>query len=95
MMLLMLVSTVRDRSAIQYVMQEKELSIERIRAMWAVQLGLGYFAIRVNDWTVPGLAVTFMPPCARHQRAGHRGIAGWRRFMQHLDVLQFEARTDQ
>jgi O-antigen/teichoic acid export membrane protein len=41
MVLLMLVSTVRDMGAGQYLVQEKELTTERIRAVWAVQLGLG------------------------------------------------------
>lgn len=39
--LLMFVATVRDMGAGQYLIQEKELTIERIRAVWAVQLGLG------------------------------------------------------
>ena len=39
--LLMFVSTVRDMGAGQYLVQEKELTTERIRAVWAVQLGLG------------------------------------------------------
>lgn len=41
MVLLMFVSTVRDMGAGQYLVQEKELTFERIRAVWAVQLGLG------------------------------------------------------
>ena len=41
MVLLMFVSTVRDMGAGQYLVQEKELTTERIRAVWAVQLGLG------------------------------------------------------
>lgn len=41
MVLLMLVSTVRDMGAGMYLLQEKELTTERIRAVWAVQLGLG------------------------------------------------------
>jgi O-antigen/teichoic acid export membrane protein len=41
MVLLMFVSTVRDLGAGQYLIQEKELTTERIRAVWAVQLGLG------------------------------------------------------
>lgn len=39
--LLSFVSTVRDMGAGQYMVQEKELTTERIRAVWAVQLGLG------------------------------------------------------
>lgn len=39
--LLTLVSTIRDMGAGQYLVQEKELTIDRIRAVWAVQLGLG------------------------------------------------------
>jgi O-antigen/teichoic acid export membrane protein len=41
MVLLMLVSTVRDMGAGQYLIQEQELTIKRIRAVWAVQLCLG------------------------------------------------------
>lgn len=41
MVLLMYVSTVRDMGAGQYLLQEKELTTARIRAVWAVQLGLG------------------------------------------------------
>ena len=41
MVLLMFVATVRDMGAGQYLVQEKELTTERIRAVWAVQLGLG------------------------------------------------------
>ena len=41
MVLLMFVTTFRDMGAGQYLVQEKELTTERIRAVWAVQLGLG------------------------------------------------------
>lgn len=41
MVLLMFVATVRDLGAGQYLVQEKELTVDRIRAVWAVQLGLG------------------------------------------------------
>ncbi|WP_296443767.1 oligosaccharide flippase family protein [Rhodoferax sp. UBA5149] len=41
MVLLMFVATVRDMGAGQYMVQERELTTERIRAVWAVQLGLG------------------------------------------------------
>ena len=41
MVLLGFVSTVRDMGAGQYLVQEKELTNDRIRAVWAVQLGLG------------------------------------------------------
>jgi O-antigen/teichoic acid export membrane protein len=41
MVLLMFVATVRDMGAGQYLVQEKDLTIERIRAVWTVQLGLG------------------------------------------------------
>ena len=39
--LLTFVAAVRDMGAGQYLVQEKELTIERIRSVWAVQLGLG------------------------------------------------------
>ena len=41
MVLLMFVSSVRDMGAGSYLLQERELTTERIRAVWAVQLGLG------------------------------------------------------
>lgn len=41
MVLLAFVATVRDLGAGQYLVQEKELTTDRIRAVWAVQLGLG------------------------------------------------------
>lgn len=39
--LLTFVSTIRDMGAGQYLVQEKDLTTERIRSVWAVQLGLG------------------------------------------------------
>lgn len=41
MVLLSLVASVRDMGAGSYLVQERELTTERIRAVWAVQLGLG------------------------------------------------------
>lgn len=41
MALLALAATVRDMGAGNYLLQEKELTTDRIRAVWAVQLGLG------------------------------------------------------
>ena len=41
MVLLTLVSTVRDMGTGQYLVQEKELTTARIRSVWAVQRGLG------------------------------------------------------
>ena len=41
MALLSLAATVRDFGAGNYLVQERELSHDRIRAVWAVQLGLG------------------------------------------------------
>jgi len=41
MVLLVFVNTVRDMGAGQYLVQERELTTTRIRAVWAVQLGLG------------------------------------------------------
>jgi O-antigen/teichoic acid export membrane protein len=41
MVLLALVTTVRDMGAGGYLVQEKELTIDRIRAVWTLQLGLG------------------------------------------------------
>lgn len=39
--MLSFVSTIRDMGAGKYLVQEKELTTERIRAVWALQLGLG------------------------------------------------------
>jgi len=41
MVLLSFASTIRDMSAGNYLVQEKELTTDRIRAVWTVQLGLG------------------------------------------------------
>jgi len=43
MVLLAWIATVRDMGAGGYLVQEKDLTVERIRAVWAVQLGLGLF----------------------------------------------------
>ncbi len=43
MVLLMYVQSLRDMGAGQYLVQERELTTERIRSVWAVQLGLGIF----------------------------------------------------
>ena len=42
MVLLAFAGTVRDMGAGQYLVQERTLTTERIRAVWAVQLGLGF-----------------------------------------------------
>jgi len=41
MALLAMASTLRDMGAGNYLLQEKDLTADRIRAVWAVQLGLG------------------------------------------------------
>jgi O-antigen/teichoic acid export membrane protein len=41
MVLLTFVATVRDMGAGQYLVQEQQLTTERIRAVWTVQLGVG------------------------------------------------------
>lgn len=41
MVLLMLLASVRDMGAGQYLVQERDLTNDRIRAVWAVQLGVG------------------------------------------------------
>ena len=41
MVLMTFASTVRDLGAGQYLVQERDLTVERIRAVWTVQLGLG------------------------------------------------------
>jgi O-antigen/teichoic acid export membrane protein len=42
MVLLAFASTVRDMGAGQYLVQERDLTTARIRAVWSVQLGLGF-----------------------------------------------------
>lgn len=42
-MLLAFVATFRDMGAGGYLVQEKELTVDRVRAVWTVQLGLGLF----------------------------------------------------
>ncbi|MDC8786164.1 lipopolysaccharide biosynthesis protein [Roseateles koreensis] len=41
MVLLIFVNTVRDLNAGQYLVQEKNLTVDHIRSVWALQLGLG------------------------------------------------------
>lgn len=54
MVLLTFVASVRDMGAGVYLVQEKEITIDRIRAVWAVQLGLGLFlAVVVLAASVP------------------------------------------
>ncbi|MBC7392715.1 MAG: lipopolysaccharide biosynthesis protein, partial [Variovorax sp.] len=54
MVLLSFISAMRDFGAGQYLVQEKELTTERIRATWTVQLGLGLgFALIVLAAAVP------------------------------------------
>lgn len=54
MVLLTFVATVRDMGAGGYLVQEKELTVDRIRAVWSVQLGLGVgLAILVLIASVP------------------------------------------
>src|SRR5690606_10833565 len=43
MALLSLIATIRDMGAGQYLVREKDLTPDRIRAVWTVQLGLGTF----------------------------------------------------
>jgi O-antigen/teichoic acid export membrane protein len=48
MVLLSFISTLRDMGAGQYLLQEKDLTLDRIRATWTVQIGLGItFALLV------------------------------------------------
>ena len=58
MVLLGFVATFRDLGAGQYLVQQKELTPERIRATWSVQLGLGLFiALLILASAIP--AATF------------------------------------
>ncbi|WP_298235077.1 oligosaccharide flippase family protein [uncultured Azohydromonas sp.] len=54
MVIIAMMANVRDLGAGQYLVQEKELTHERIRAVWAVQLGLGVLlALVVLALSVP------------------------------------------
>jgi O-antigen/teichoic acid export membrane protein len=54
MVLLTFVASMRDMGAGVYLVQEKEITIDRIRAVWAVQLGLGLIlAVVVLAASVP------------------------------------------
>jgi O-antigen/teichoic acid export membrane protein len=54
MVLLTFVATVRDMGAGGYLVQERNLTVERVRAVWAVQLGLGLLlALGVLAASVP------------------------------------------
>ena len=62
----MFVSTFRDMGAGQYLVQEQELTPDRIRAVWAVQLGLGLaFACLVLLASYP-LAMFYNEPRMRN-----------------------------
>lgn len=50
MVLLAFVGTVRDLGAGEYLVQEKELTTQRIKAVWAVQLGLGLVLEQSSCW---------------------------------------------
>lgn len=57
MALLALAATVRDMGAGQYLVREKDLTPERIRAVWTVQLGIGVaLAVLVFAASVPAAA---------------------------------------
>jgi len=66
MVLISFVATVRDLGAGQYLVQEKELTTDRIRAVWAVQLGLGLLlAILVVIGSFP-IASFYKEPRMQH-----------------------------
>jgi O-antigen/teichoic acid export membrane protein len=63
--LLTYVATLRDMGAGNYLVQERELTVERIRAVWAVQLGLGLLlALLVLAMSVP-VALLYNEPRMR------------------------------
>ena len=65
MVLLIFVNTVRDMNAGQYMVQEKNLTTDSIRAVWALQLGLGFgLAILVLAASHP-VAVFYSEPRMR------------------------------
>lgn len=65
MALLAVAATVRDMGAGQYLLQEKELTADRIRAVWAIQLSVGVgLAIIVALCSVP-MAAFYGEPAMR------------------------------
>ncbi|HZV67176.1 MAG TPA: oligosaccharide flippase family protein [Telluria sp.] len=69
MVLLTFVASVRDMGAGGYLVQEKEITIDRIRAVWAVQLGLGIFlSLLVLAASVP-VALGAHPKCCAGRRS--------------------------
>ena len=76
MALLTMAATVRDMGAGNYLLQEKELTTERIRAVWAVQLGLGLILA-----VIVALA---SGPVADFYAAHERGLAGRKRVQEFI-----------
>lgn len=65
MALLIMAATLRDMGAGNYLVQEKELTTDRIRAVWAVQLGIGVLlALTVTLLSTPA-ARFFREPAIR------------------------------
>jgi O-antigen/teichoic acid export membrane protein len=62
MVLIALLSTVRDLGAGQYLLQEKELTRDRIRAVWAVQLGVGVVLCGLVVLASEGVAAFYGEP---------------------------------
>lgn len=63
--LLTFIASIRDMGAGNYLVQEKEITIDRIRAVWAVQLGLGLLlAVVVLAASVP-VAMFYKEPRMR------------------------------
>lgn len=62
MVLLALANTLRDMGAGQYLLQEKELTNDRIRAVWTVQLGLGLLVAVLVCVLAPFAAAFYAEP---------------------------------
>jgi O-antigen/teichoic acid export membrane protein len=62
MVLLALASTLRDMGAGQYLLQERELTPDRIRAVWTVQLGSGVLLATIVGLAGPAVAAFYAEP---------------------------------
>jgi O-antigen/teichoic acid export membrane protein len=62
MVLLIMVTSLRDLGAGQYLIQEKDLTPERLRAAWAVSLGTGLFAAFVVVAAAKPAAIFYNEP---------------------------------
>ena len=71
MAMLAIAATVRDMGAGNYLLQEKDLTSDRIRAVWALQLGLGVLVSIAMAWQGHGaVSLAWGSLCATIVNAG-------------------------